>query len=106
MMDAVVPSGQDDVKILENSHPIRYTKVVAQQTIRTKANYAISVHVILGPEVHEQMFRSGGQPRVKSPVFRSQASLVLIYQNSLRDERLSRPCPAWGLSLGPVVWID
>ncbi|GFW41684.1 hypothetical protein TNCV_9221 [Trichonephila clavipes] len=32
----------------------------------------------LGTEVHEQMFRSGGQFDVKPPVFSSQASLVLI----------------------------
>ncbi|GFT59054.1 hypothetical protein TNCV_186361 [Trichonephila clavipes] len=29
-------------------------------------------------EVHEQTFRSGGQSDVKSPVFSSQASLILI----------------------------
>ncbi|GFW42639.1 hypothetical protein TNCV_257001 [Trichonephila clavipes] len=37
-----------------------------------------SVPVTLDPEVHEQMFRSGGQPDAKPPVLNSQASLVLI----------------------------
>ncbi|GFW56804.1 hypothetical protein TNCV_160341 [Trichonephila clavipes] len=40
----------------------------------------ISVHVTLGPEVYEQIFRSGGQSDAKPPVLRSQASLVLIYR--------------------------
>ncbi|GFW76665.1 hypothetical protein TNCV_4943821 [Trichonephila clavipes] len=34
----------------------------------------------LGPRVHEQMFRSGGQSDARPPVLSSQASLVLIYQ--------------------------
>ncbi|GFV93604.1 hypothetical protein TNCV_1989161 [Trichonephila clavipes] len=40
----------------------------------------ISVYVTLGPEVHEQMFRSGGQSDAKPPVLSSQASLVFIYR--------------------------
>ncbi|GFS85595.1 hypothetical protein TNCV_2794331 [Trichonephila clavipes] len=39
-----------------------------------------SVYVTLGPEVYEQIFRSGGQPDVEPPVLSSQASLVLIYR--------------------------
>ncbi|GFS59909.1 HTH_Tnp_Tc3_2 domain-containing protein [Trichonephila clavipes] len=39
---------------------------------------SISVCVILDPEVHERMFRSGGQSGTKPPVLSSQASLVLI----------------------------
>ncbi|GFU62920.1 hypothetical protein TNCV_40711 [Trichonephila clavipes] len=34
----------------------------------------------LDTEVHQQMFLSCGQSEAKPPVFRSQASLVLIYQ--------------------------
>ncbi|GFS60141.1 hypothetical protein TNCV_2826631 [Trichonephila clavipes] len=34
----------------------------------------------LGAEVHEQMSRSGGQSEARPPVFKSQASLVLIYR--------------------------
>ncbi|GFW31488.1 hypothetical protein TNCV_1288351 [Trichonephila clavipes] len=34
----------------------------------------------MGPEVHGQMFRSGGRSDAKPPVLSSQASLVLIYQ--------------------------
>ncbi|GFV69281.1 hypothetical protein TNCV_1937611, partial [Trichonephila clavipes] len=37
-----------------------------------------SVCVTLVPEVHEQMFRSGGQSDVKPPVLSSQASLSVI----------------------------
>ncbi|GFW05213.1 hypothetical protein TNCV_2905031 [Trichonephila clavipes] len=66
--------------------------------MRTKAYCAHSS--ICGLEVHVQMFRSGGQSDVKPPMVSSQASLVLIYQPL---SRLSRPCPAWGLNLGPVV---
>ncbi|GFX45545.1 hypothetical protein TNCV_2740821 [Trichonephila clavipes] len=57
---------------------------------------SISVFMTLGIEVHEQMFRSGGQSDSKSPVFSSQASLVLILSTHCWNERLSRPCPAWG----------
>ncbi|GFX99875.1 uncharacterized protein TNCV_259121 [Trichonephila clavipes] len=38
-----------------------------------------SVYATLGPEVHEQMFRSGGQSDTKPPVLSFQASLVLVY---------------------------
>ncbi|GFU18173.1 hypothetical protein TNCV_2033301 [Trichonephila clavipes] len=34
----------------------------------------------LGPEVHEQMFRSGGQYGAKPTVLSSQTSMVLIYR--------------------------
>ncbi|GFV72834.1 hypothetical protein TNCV_1325451 [Trichonephila clavipes] len=40
----------------------------------------ISKYVILGLEVHEQMFRLGNQSDSKPPVLSSQASLVLIYR--------------------------
>ncbi|GFW59252.1 hypothetical protein TNCV_2781831 [Trichonephila clavipes] len=40
----------------------------------------ILVYVTLGPEVHEQMFRSGGQSDAKPPVLSFQAILVLIYR--------------------------
>ncbi|GFV67753.1 transposable element Tcb1 transposase [Trichonephila clavipes] len=40
----------------------------------------LTVYVSLAPEVHGQMFRSGGQSDVKPPVLSSQASLVLIYR--------------------------
>ncbi|GFW02411.1 hypothetical protein TNCV_1733261 [Trichonephila clavipes] len=36
----------------------------------------------LGPEVHEQMFRSSGQSEVKHPELSSQASLVLLYPST------------------------
>ncbi|GFS52694.1 hypothetical protein TNCV_45611 [Trichonephila clavipes] len=39
-----------------------------------------SVYATLGPEVYEQMFRSGGQSDAKPSVLSSQASLVLIYR--------------------------
>ncbi|GFX41049.1 transposable element Tcb2 transposase [Trichonephila clavipes] len=39
-----------------------------------------SVYATVDPEVHEQIFRLGGQSDVKPPVLSSQASLVLIYQ--------------------------
>ncbi|GFV85750.1 hypothetical protein TNCV_2003701 [Trichonephila clavipes] len=42
----------------------------------------ISVFMIFGTGVHEQMFLSGGQSDAKSPVFSSQASLVLIYRSN------------------------
>ncbi|GFV50206.1 bestrophin homolog [Trichonephila clavipes] len=45
-----------------------------------RSTVPISVYLTLDPEVHEQMFRSGGQPDVKPPVLSSQASLVLIYR--------------------------
>ncbi|GFV05108.1 hypothetical protein TNCV_223221 [Trichonephila clavipes] len=48
----------------------------------------ITVYVTLGPEVHEQMFRSGGQSDAKPPVFSSQASMVLVYGTHCKDERL------------------
>ncbi|GFS56756.1 hypothetical protein TNCV_2221901 [Trichonephila clavipes] len=38
-----------------------------------------SVYATLGPEVHEQMFQSGGQS-AKPPVLSSQARLVIIYR--------------------------
>ncbi|GFU44464.1 hypothetical protein TNCV_1505921 [Trichonephila clavipes] len=50
---------------------------VAQQPIRPTV--PISVFVTLDAEVHEQMFRSGGQSNVKPSVFSSQTRLVLIY---------------------------
>ncbi|GFY07851.1 hypothetical protein TNCV_4287871 [Trichonephila clavipes] len=34
----------------------------------------------MSDQVHEQMFRSGGQPEAKPPAFSFQASLVLVYQ--------------------------
>ncbi|GFV39226.1 hypothetical protein TNCV_2089661 [Trichonephila clavipes] len=34
----------------------------------------------------------------------SQASLVLIYRPTEKDERLSRPCPARNLPHGPAAW--
>ncbi|GFU47356.1 hypothetical protein TNCV_790681 [Trichonephila clavipes] len=63
-----------------------------------------SVYATLCPEVHEQMFRSGGQSDTKPPVLSSQVSLVLILSTHGRDERPSQLCPARGLNLGPVVW--
>ncbi|GFU60104.1 hypothetical protein TNCV_3144621 [Trichonephila clavipes] len=39
-----------------------------------------SVYVTLDAEVHKQMFRSGGQPEVKSSVYSLQASWVLIHR--------------------------
>ncbi|GFT46789.1 hypothetical protein TNCV_1317231 [Trichonephila clavipes] len=44
----------------------------------TRPTVPNSVYAPLGPEVHEQMFRSGGQSDVEPPVLSSQASLVLI----------------------------
>ncbi|GFV42479.1 hypothetical protein TNCV_289661 [Trichonephila clavipes] len=41
-----------------------------------RAYCAISVHVSLDPEVHEQMFRAGGQSDAKPPVLSSQAILL------------------------------
>ncbi|GFS57326.1 hypothetical protein TNCV_491991 [Trichonephila clavipes] len=58
-----------------------------------------SVYATLGSEVYEQMFRSSGQSDVKPPVLGSQTSLVLLLSTHCRDERLSQPCPAWGLNL-------
>ncbi|GFW12687.1 uncharacterized protein TNCV_3883971 [Trichonephila clavipes] len=50
----------------------------------------------LGAEVHEQMSRSGGQPEVRPPVFMSPRKLgTHLSTHCHRDERLSRPCPAW-----------
>ncbi|GFW45287.1 hypothetical protein TNCV_4733951 [Trichonephila clavipes] len=63
-----------------------------------------SVYPTLGPEVYEQMFRSGGQSDAKPPVLSSHASLVLILSTHGRDERPSQPLPARGLNLRPVVW--
>ncbi|GFT80491.1 hypothetical protein TNCV_5122251 [Trichonephila clavipes] len=60
-----------------------------------------SVYVTLGPEMHKQMFWSGGESDAKSSLFSSQAHLVLIYRPT---EGMSQPCPALGLNLGPVVW--
>ncbi|GFV27999.1 hypothetical protein TNCV_1920181, partial [Trichonephila clavipes] len=34
----------------------------------------------LGPEVHVQMLRSGGQSDAKAPVLSSQANIVLIFR--------------------------
>ncbi|GFX90003.1 hypothetical protein TNCV_887011 [Trichonephila clavipes] len=39
-----------------------------------------SVYATMGSEVHEQMFRSGGQCDAKPPVLSLQKSLVLIYR--------------------------
>ncbi|GFU42317.1 hypothetical protein TNCV_4554751 [Trichonephila clavipes] len=53
---------------------------MAQQLMRAKAscaNHSFRDHGHCGAWV---MFRSGGQSVVKSPVFSSQASLVLIYR--------------------------
>ncbi|GFU51875.1 hypothetical protein TNCV_3733821 [Trichonephila clavipes] len=44
-----------------------------------KPNVPISVFVTLGAEVHEQMFRSGGQSDAKPSVLSPQTSSVLIY---------------------------
>ncbi|GFW78216.1 hypothetical protein TNCV_136851 [Trichonephila clavipes] len=38
------------------------------------------VHATLGPVVHEQMFRSGGQSDAKPPELSSQESLGLLYR--------------------------
>ncbi|GFS97287.1 hypothetical protein TNCV_1824531 [Trichonephila clavipes] len=39
-----------------------------------------SVNTILDPEVHEQIFRSGGQSDAKPSALQTPASLVLIYR--------------------------
>ncbi|GFT68919.1 hypothetical protein TNCV_1804491 [Trichonephila clavipes] len=62
-----------------------------------------NVYVTLGPDVLEQMFRSGGQSDAKPQVLSSRASLALIYLLTERDEKLSRPCPVQSVNLGPVV---
>ncbi|GFX09801.1 hypothetical protein TNCV_654001 [Trichonephila clavipes] len=50
----------------------------------------------LGSEVHEQMSRPGGQSEARSPVFKSPSKLgTHLLAHCSRDERLSRPCPAW-----------
>ncbi|GFT26142.1 hypothetical protein TNCV_1543631 [Trichonephila clavipes] len=49
------------------------------------------VYVTLDPEVHEQMFQSGGQSEAKPPALSSQASLVLIYQPTGGSVNLPQP---------------
>ncbi|GFV13600.1 hypothetical protein TNCV_68031 [Trichonephila clavipes] len=53
---------------------------VVQHPMKAKVSVPISVFITLGIDVHEQLFRSRGQSDAKSPVFNSQASLVLIYR--------------------------
>ncbi|GFV54406.1 hypothetical protein TNCV_57571 [Trichonephila clavipes] len=66
---------------------------VAQQPMMPKVSEPISGYVTMGPEVHEQMFRSGGHgsqefwgriPQLSSPVLSSQARLFLIYRPTER----------------------
>ncbi|GFY00190.1 uncharacterized protein TNCV_2835471 [Trichonephila clavipes] len=47
---------------------------------RTRPTVTISLYVISSTGLHVKMYRSSGQSDVKSPVFSSQASLVLIYR--------------------------
>ncbi|GFV37896.1 transposable element Tc3 transposase [Trichonephila clavipes] len=51
---------------------------LAQQT--TRPALLILVFIALGTEVHEHMFRPGGQSDKKPLAFRSQANLVLVYR--------------------------
>ncbi|GFV58869.1 hypothetical protein TNCV_4132311 [Trichonephila clavipes] len=46
----------------------------------SRSTVPISVYVTLGPQMHEQMFRSGGQSETMSPVLSSQVSMVFIYR--------------------------
>ncbi|GFW24060.1 transposable element Tc3 transposase [Trichonephila clavipes] len=56
----------------------------------------------LGPEVHEQMFRSGRQSDSKPPVLSSHASLV---ETSLHPEKLTVWCALWaGGIIGPYFF--
>ncbi|GFU78467.1 transposable element Tcb1 transposase [Trichonephila clavipes] len=59
---------------------ITKTKLSGTKLMMAKAYRAQLSIRTLGPEVREQMFRSGGLTDVKPPVLSSQASLVLIYQ--------------------------
>ncbi|GFX47452.1 uncharacterized protein TNCV_1734391 [Trichonephila clavipes] len=64
------------------SRPPRHSTEVTNHTVyerRVRYTVSNSVYTILGPEVHEQMFRSGGQSDAKSQVLSSQENLVLIY---------------------------
>ncbi|GFV83572.1 uncharacterized protein TNCV_5120621 [Trichonephila clavipes] len=45
------------------------------------------------PEVHEQMFRSGGHSDAKPPSAEFPSKLGTHLSTHLRDERLSLPCP-------------
>ncbi|GFX86425.1 hypothetical protein TNCV_2563141 [Trichonephila clavipes] len=63
-----------------------------------------SVYATLDTEVHEQMFRSGDQSDAKTPSVKFPSKLDTHFNDPfLRDERLSQPCPARGVNLGPVV---
>ncbi|GFW14456.1 hypothetical protein TNCV_298761 [Trichonephila clavipes] len=58
------------------------------------------------PWALRRMNRCPGQvvSLTRNPRVKSQANLILILSTHRRDERLSQPCPAQGLNLGPVVW--
>ncbi|GFX62861.1 hypothetical protein TNCV_3351871 [Trichonephila clavipes] len=74
--------------------------------MRAKAFVPNSVYVTLGPEMHEQMFQSGGQSYVKtsSVKFPRKLETHLLTHPLKRGENLSQPCPDRGLNLEIVVW--
>ncbi|GFW60902.1 hypothetical protein TNCV_4871131 [Trichonephila clavipes] len=76
---------------------------MAQQRMMAKAYWAyLSLRDLRGWCPCE-MFRSGSRSDAKPAMFSSQVNLVLIYQPTERDGRLSRPIgPALELKPGPV----
>ncbi|GFS89884.1 hypothetical protein TNCV_4839711 [Trichonephila clavipes] len=58
----------------------------------------------LHAEVHELMFRSGGQSDAKNLQCSILKQAWYSFIDSLKDERLSRPFPVRGLNPGPVMW--
>ncbi|GFX55215.1 hypothetical protein TNCV_1156721 [Trichonephila clavipes] len=53
--------------------------------MRAKAYCGQLSYATFGPEVHEQMFRSGGQSDAKPPVLSSQASLASALKSFFVD---------------------
>ncbi|GFT50409.1 hypothetical protein TNCV_1004111 [Trichonephila clavipes] len=62
-----------------------------------------SVYATLDPEVHEQIFRSGGQSDANTPSVKFPRQFGTHLLTLLRGERLSQPCSARGLNLEPVA---
>ncbi|GFW96686.1 uncharacterized protein TNCV_2847421 [Trichonephila clavipes] len=57
----------------------------------------------LDTEMHEQMSGSGGQSEARPPLFKSSSKLgTHLSTHCIRDQRLSRPCPA--RESNPDLW--